>query len=308
MRSALLGWFVVLFALVVTPALAGPREKAQVRTLVLSEHPDDAAHRIHVSGQIVTVLRFEQPCDPLKTKLLGWEGRFEPLVVAEKRVVIEPLRALGPDESVPLLVTLADGTAMSFLLRPPFAEEGGWTDQQVDVFKDRESYRSLVSVLTDTLRAKNELEQENARLREEETSADHALAALLASGAGAQTPFRLFKSWSAVDADSELSMKLYSGKGKAAVTIAVKNQSEDRPWRVVRAKLSSLKSQEPRTVAVRSEHALLKAGQSGTFAFVVDRSAFLDAKGHLETLMLEIYRYDGLRHGYVVLDPRLVRE
>ncbi|RKH06347.1 DUF2381 family protein [Corallococcus carmarthensis] len=307
MRNALPGWFVVLFTLVATPALAGPREKAQVRTLVLSEHPDDAAHRIHVAGQIVTVLRFEQPCDPLKTKLLGWEGRFEPLVVEGKRVVVEPLRALAADESIPLLVTLADGTELSFLLRPP-VEEWGRADQQVDVFKDRESYQALVSVLARTLKAKNALEEENARLREEETSADHALASLLVSGAEAQTPFRLIKSWEAVDADSELSMKLYSGKGKAAVTIAVRNQSEDRPWRTVRAKLSSLKSQDPRTVAVRSEHALLTAGQSGTFAFVVDRSAFLDAKGHLETLMLEIYRYDGLRHGYVVLDPRLVRE
>ncbi|NOK16367.1 DUF2381 family protein [Corallococcus carmarthensis] len=307
MRNALPGWFVVLVALVATPALAGPREKAQIRTLVLSEHPDDAAHRIHVAGQIVTVLRFEQPCDPLKTKLLGWEGRFEPLVVAGKRVVIEPFRALAPDESVPLLVTLADGTELSFLLRPP-VEEWGWTDQQVDVFKDRESYQAVVSSLSRALKAKNALEEENERLRQEETSADHALAALLVSGARAQTPFRVIKSWGAVEADSELSMRLYSGKGKAAVTIAVRNQSEDRPWRMVRAKLFSLKSHEPRTVAVRSEHASLSPGQSGTFAFVVDRSAFLDAEGQLETLMLEFYRHDGLRQGYVVLDPRLVRE
>ncbi|WP_244982251.1 DUF2381 family protein [Corallococcus exercitus] len=296
-----------MLVLAAAPALAGPREKAQVRTLVLSEHPDDAAHRLYVAGQIVTVLRFEQPCDPLKTRLLGWEGRFEPLVVEGKRVVIEPLRALAADESVSLLVTLADGTELSFLLRPP-EEEWSRADQQVDVFKDRESYAALVSVLARTLKAKNALEEENARLREEETSADHALAALLVSGAEAQTPFRLIKSWEAVEAGSKLSLKLYSGKGKAAVSIAVRNQSEDRPWRTVRAKLSSLKNQEPRTVAVRSEHALLTAGQSGTFAFVVDRSAFLDAKGHLETLVLEIYRYDDLRQGYVVLDPRLVRE
>ncbi|RKG66543.1 DUF2381 family protein [Corallococcus exercitus] len=307
MPRTLPGWFVALLVLAAAPALAGPREKAQVRTLVLSEHPDDAAHRLYVAGQIVTVLRFEQPCDPLKTRLLGWEGRFEPLVVEGKRVVIEPLRALAADESVSLLVTLADGTELSFLLRPP-EEEWSRADQQVDVFKDRESYAALVSVLARTLKAKNALEEENARLREEETSADHALAALLVSGAEVQTPFRLIKSWEAVEADSMLSMRLYSGKGKAAVTIAVRNQSEERPWRTVRAKLSSLKSQEPRTVAVRSEHALLTAGQSGTFAFVVDRSAFLDAKGHLETLVLEIYRYDDLRQGYVVLDPRLVRE
>ncbi|NRD48830.1 DUF2381 family protein [Corallococcus exiguus] len=308
MPNALPGWFVALFFLVATPALAGPRERAQVRTLVLSEHPDDAAHRIHVTGQIVTVLRFEQPCDPLKTKLLGWEGRFEPLVVAGKRVVIEPLRALGPDESVPLLVTLADGTAMSFLLRPPFTEEGGWTDQQVDVFKDRESYQSLVSVLTRTLKAKNELEEENARLREEETSADHALAALLVSGAGAQTPFKRHHTWRGYDVDAQLSMTVYSGKGKAAVMLRVTNQSESRTWRLSQTKLFASSSRAPKTVALRAERESIAVGQTGAIAFVVDRSAFLDPEGKFEELALEVYQHDGRLQAAVLLDPQLVRE
>ncbi|WP_338262588.1 DUF2381 family protein [Corallococcus caeni] len=307
MRHALPGWFVALFILVAAPAMAGPRERAQVRTLVLSEHPDDAAHRLYVAGQIVTVLRFEQPCDPLKTKLLGWEGRFEPLLVAGKRVVIEPLRALAPDESVPLLVTLADGTALSFLLRPP-VEESGRADQQVDVYKDRESYQALVSVLTRTLRAKNALEEENARLREEETSADHALAALLVAGAGAQTPFKRQHTWRGYDVDAQLSMTVYSGKGKAAVMLSVTNQSESRTWRLSQTKLFASSNRAPRTVAIRAERESIAMGQTGAIAFVVDRSAFLNPEGRFEELALEIYQHDGRLMAAVLLDPQLVRE
>jgi hypothetical protein len=48
-----------------------------------------------VSGQVATVLRFEKDVDPAKTKLLRSEGRFEPLLVGSKKVVIEPLRDLN---------------------------------------------------------------------------------------------------------------------------------------------------------------------------------------------------------------------
>jgi hypothetical protein len=57
---------------------------------------------------VTSVLRFEQDVNPAKTKLLGWEGRFEPLLVGSKKVVLEPLHDLGNDERVPLLVTLND--------------------------------------------------------------------------------------------------------------------------------------------------------------------------------------------------------
>jgi len=72
----------------------------------------------------VTVLRFEQPCDPNKTKILGWEGRFEPLACVGKKVILEPLKDLASDEGVHLLVTLADETVIPFLLRPPLREDG----------------------------------------------------------------------------------------------------------------------------------------------------------------------------------------
>jgi hypothetical protein len=107
-------FFLVLIAAV---ASAQGRDRANVRTLLLSEHPDDATHRVYVKGQVVTVLQFEQPCNRAGTKLLGWEGRFEPVVVAGRRVLLYPLRDLAEDEAVPLLVTLVDGMEVPFLLR-----------------------------------------------------------------------------------------------------------------------------------------------------------------------------------------------
>ena len=164
---------------------------ANVRTLLLSEHPDDATHRVYVKGQVVTVLQFEQPCDPARTRLLGWEGRFEPVGVVGRRVVLNPLRDLAEDEAIPLLVTLADGGEVPFLLRPVNPEERRRPDQQVNVFKDRESYSAMASALNDALKEKQALKQQVERYRQEETSEDHALAALLASGAVKQTPFKV---------------------------------------------------------------------------------------------------------------------
>jgi hypothetical protein len=72
----------LLLVFVASVALArGPDDKLVIRTLKLSEHPSHSTSRVYVTGQVVTVLRFDQEVDPAKTKFLGgWEGRFEPLL------------------------------------------------------------------------------------------------------------------------------------------------------------------------------------------------------------------------------------
>jgi hypothetical protein len=39
-------------------------------------------------------------------------------------------------------------------------------------------------------------------------------------------------------------------------------------------------------------------------AFVADKSAFMEG-GEVTTLLLEVYRYDGLRQAFVELEPQL---
>jgi hypothetical protein len=146
---------------------------------MISDHPGMSTSSVYVSGQIATVLHFEKDVDPTKTKLLGWEGRFEPLLVGSKMVVIMPIRDLNRDEVIPLLVTLVDGTEIPFIVKPQSLEKWGWTDHQVNVFKDREGYNAVLSSLNDSLKRERELSEENERFKKEENSVDHAYATLL---------------------------------------------------------------------------------------------------------------------------------
>jgi uncharacterized protein (TIGR02268 family) len=294
--------FVVLVA---SAALAGEREKCALRTVLLSEHPERDTHRVYMKGQVVTTLRFEALVDPGKTKMLGWEGRLEPLAVVRNKVILEPLHDLNDDEAIPMIVTLMDGTEVPFLLRPPRHKDGGWTDQQVDVFKNRESYAAMHATLLDALKKNATLTSENERFRKEETSEDHALAALMASGALEQTPFTAKETFSGKDKDSDVRATVFRGKDKVAVIFKVKNLHAENPWSVQRVQLSTLPDGKERSVAVRSSIREIPPGGAGVVAIVADGSAFMD-EGVLKDLYLEVYRQDGRLQAYVALDHRLI--
>lgn len=295
----------LLCVLVASVADASEREKNVVRALMLSEHPDEATHRVYVKGQVVTTLRFEQAVDAGKTKLLGWEGRLEPLSVVRNKVILEPLHDLNDEEGIPLVVTLVDGTEVPFLLRPPGWQQQDRPDQQVDVFKDREGHAAMHAALRRALEENGTLTEENQRYREEATSEDHALAALLVTGAVAQTPFLIASRINGEDGDTRLKAALFRGKGKAAVVVTIKNLSQKQAWSMKSARLLSVSSGRESTLAVRSTRPSIAPGESGVVAFVADRSAFLE-DGKLTSVFLEFYRQDGLRQAVVQLDPELV--
>jgi uncharacterized protein (TIGR02268 family) len=307
MRNLLPTQSVLLLLLTASAALARDDQGLAVRTLVLLEHPRDATHRIYVTGQVVTVLRFEQLVDPARTRLLGWEGRFEPLGVDGRKVLLEPLRDLASDEGVPLLVTLKDGMEVPFLVRPAAADEGRKPDQQVNVFKDEERYEAVLSALNSTRQEARALREENERLRKEETSEDHALASLLAAGAVSQTPFTFVDAISGEDEDTKTEISLFRGKGKAAAVFKVKNLQARKPWSVQRIRVTTSATGIERAAAFRANAPLFAPGTSGVFAVVLDSSAFMDA-GQVSSLFLEVYRHDGLRTAYVTLDRSLLGE
>ncbi|MFE8599336.1 DUF2381 family protein [Archangium violaceum] len=284
---------------------SGERGKLSVRPILLSEHPDDATHRVYVKGQVVTTLRFEQPVDPVKTKMLGWEGRLEPLAVVRNKVLLEPIHDLDDDEAIPVVVTLVDGTEVPFLLRPPGRKRWSWTDQQIDVFKNRESHAAMHSALIDALKKNDALTEENQRYRKEETSEDHALAALLASGALAQTPFKVVERFFGKDADAEVDVQVLQGKVKAAVVFKIKNLAPEQPWSMKSARLVTLDKGHERAVAFRATVREIMPGGSGVVAFVVDDDAFME-DGKLTRLSLEVYRHDGMRQAFIQLDPALI--
>jgi uncharacterized protein (TIGR02268 family) len=300
-------WAVLLLVLVASVAVAGGHLPVE-RTLILSEHPRDEAPRVYVGGRVATVLRFEQPCDSARTKMLGWESRFEPLGVTGKMVVLYPLRDLKPEDRLMLRVTLADGTEVPFTVTAnpqTFADRE--VDQQVNVFRDREGYDAVLSSLNDALKRERALEEENARYRKEEHSVDHALAALLMKGAERMTPFNMAQKWVRKDGDVAMEVRVFSGKAKAAVVVQISNHGPDAPWGFSQARLSTTSSRESRPFALRMDRSVVGPGASGTFAFVADRSAFSSQKG-LVDLHLEIFRHDGLQQAVVVLERRLLRE
>ncbi|AEI67832.1 hypothetical protein LILAB_29755 [Corallococcus macrosporus] len=279
------------------------------RSILLSEHPANGPHSVYVKGQVITTLRFEQPVNPSKTKVIGWEGRLEPLTVVHNKVILEPIRDLHRDDGLPLVVTLADGTEVPFLVRPPWLKkENDWApllDQQIDVFKNQDSYASMHAALADALAKNNALTEENDRYRKEETSEDHALAALLASGAIAQTPFNVADRFNGNDGDTEISAQVYRGKGKAAVVLRVKNLNPEHSWSVQRVRLVTMNGGRDRPVAVRATLREITPGGSGVLAIVADGGAFVE-EGALTSLWLEVYRHDGLRQAFVELDPSLI--
>jgi len=69
-----------------------------------------------------------------------------------------------------LVVTLADGTEVPYLVRPPGSKrDNDWApiiDQQIDAFEDGESYPAMYTSLMDALAQNEVLSEENERYRQ----------------------------------------------------------------------------------------------------------------------------------------------
>jgi hypothetical protein len=93
MRNFLPPQSALFLVLVASVAVAQERQPIS-RNLYLWDHPKDEVRPVYVAGDMATVLRFKQPCDRERTKMLGWEGRFEPVECAGTSVLI--ITAQGP--------------------------------------------------------------------------------------------------------------------------------------------------------------------------------------------------------------------
>jgi uncharacterized protein (TIGR02268 family) len=310
MRNLLLRLSTLL--LVLMASVAGAKErKPNERNLYLSDHPSSEAPEVYVVGGIVTVLRLEQPCDEARTRMLAWEGRFEPVECAGKRVLLEPLHDLKPEDRLMLLVTLADGTELPFTVTSRQESPSDRTgDQQVNVFRDHEAPKAVLATLYDSLGRERKLREEVERFRQED-SADHALATLLVKGAEKMTQFRprlakLFKSPEGVE--FHISVLTSKNRDKAAVLFTVTNNCPNAPWSLMEARLVTEEGHEHRPFALRASRVQWgPKGDTGQIAVVMDANAF-NSKAGPERLVLELFREgDGLRQVYVQLDPRLLR-
>ncbi|HLM43055.1 MAG TPA: DUF2381 family protein [Myxococcaceae bacterium] len=302
----------LLVSLLASVAVARDREP-RVRNVYLRDNPKNQAQRVYVTGEVVTVLRFQRPCDPARTKMLGWEGRFEPVECAGKRVLVEPLQNLEPEDRFLLLVTLEDGKELPFTVTAIGKEEWKLPDQQVNVFLDPSSPAALRKRLDDTLARERILEEANWRHWEENT-ADHALAKLVKKGAINLTQLRARRHWFFKKEGVDMDATFLTGEGKAAVLFQLTNRDPSKPWSLAEVRLRTTRPGEKapilfgeaRPFALQKDWEELAPGASGTFAVVVDKSAFTSQEGPCN-LTVELYRHDGLLVGHVVLDRRFVR-
>jgi uncharacterized protein (TIGR02268 family) len=302
--------------LVLVASVAGARGRdVNVRSAYIHGRPDERVDRLYVTPEVATVLRFQQPCVAAGTKMLGWEGRFEPVGCTGKSVVIVPLLPLESEDRFLLVVRLADGSELPFTLLGATRKEGQWPDQQVNVFIEPETHEELQDQLKNARAREDKLLGDVHRLYREDTT-DHALAKLLASGAIKQTPFKEQKQRLIKGEGEETLVRVYSGKGKAAVLFTVTNRDPAKLWSLLEARLVTIRPGEDpepyvfgdkKPFALRADRDELAPGESGNVAIVVDRSAFKTETGYAN-LILEIYRKDGWRQAYVLLDQRLARE
>ncbi|WP_164011065.1 DUF2381 family protein [Pyxidicoccus trucidator] len=302
MLQSLAGWSLLLLVLLASSAQAQDR-KSIIRNVLLPDAPEEVANPVHVAGGIASVLRFEQPVDPEKTRLLGWEGRFEPLVAQGRSVLLVPLHDLTAEDRFLLLVTLKDGTQLPFTVTA-LAKQ---VDHQVNVAPDDGALASVRAQLSDALLREQHHKLDAERYRQEKNSVDHSLAALLVSGASGQTPFRR-RQKQRLDCDgAEVEVGWFEGKGKAAVVFNVRNRDSRKPWRLGTARLSTAETREARPFALRMDQEEIAPGASGAFAIVADKRAF-ESKQGIQQLVLEFFRPDGVGQFQVVLDQRYARE
>ncbi|CAM3115661.1 DUF2381 family protein [Corallococcus sp. ZKHCc1 1396] len=274
-------------------------EAPRPRSIYLSMNPKDEATEIRVAGGVATTLRFPTASDPARTMLLGWEGRFEPLVIGGRTLVIVPLQNLAPDDRFLLRVTLLDGTEIPFTV----ASAKPWVDGQVDVYPNPEAPDAVRSALEEKRKEIKSLRAENLRQREEETSVEHALAALLARDEVRMTPFKEDHKWLLSDEAVEVEIAVLVPRGKvarqkAAVVFTVTNKDPVNPWKLQTARLTTWTSREPRPFALRTTHPTIAPGATGRIAVVTDLASF-DANRDGDRRVLEIFRDDGLRQAYV---------
>lgn len=257
------------------------------------EQPDQPVQTIHVAGEVATNLMLPSEVDPAQTKLVGGEGRFEPLMISGRSVVVVPLRDLAFDEGFSLIVKLKDGAAIPLNLRAPRRHES--TDGQVDIYLNQDETPAVRHALQLVRSRVEELAAENERHVQEELSVDHALAALLARDKSELTPFTMAGHKLLQGSDVDLKVVTFRPRnrkvnlGKAAVAFSVTNKDPKKPWELDEVRLVSATTGDMKAFASRASSPSIGPGETGMVAVVMDMDAF-GTGPESDHLILELWR------------------
>jgi uncharacterized protein (TIGR02268 family) len=214
---------------------------------------------IHVAPHRVTTLRFQVPVDPLGTWIQGGEGRFEPLLAGDVKVVITPVRELAAADRVSLVVVLEDGTEWPFTL----VAARGEVDSQVDVFTVPESPEYLRALLAQHRHEGQRLRAELQRCQQEESSVEHLLAGMLAANAQELTSLRASHTEPLGLADWKVGFRRLKSKDRFIFAFTVTNLHPEKPWELGEVRFTHEASGESWPLAVRVSPPSIPPGQSG---------------------------------------------
>jgi len=255
--------------------------------------PGQPVQTVHVAAEVATNLMFPSEVNPALTKLIGGEGRFEPLMIAGRSVVVVPLRDLAASESFSLLVTLKDGTLIPLTLHGPGLRDN--TDGQVDVYLDKEDPAAVRQALVMARGRVQSLTAENERHEQEGVSAAHAIATLLAGGRSELTPFveaggpRVFH-----DDGADIKVVTFKPRregedpGLAAVVFRVTNKDPKVPWALDEVRLFAATNGDSKPFALRAAARIVEPGKTEAMAVVIDAKAF--GPERREHLVMEIWQ------------------
>ena len=230
--------------------------------------------------------------DPLSTRLLGGDDRFESLMIAGRAVVVMPLHDLAQGESFSLIVGLKTGLRIPLTLRRPNVHDP--TDGQVDVYLAKDEAPAVRRALELAQSRLTVLTAQNAQHVQQEGSVDYALAALLAQDRVDLTPFKVVGAKLLQDSDVNLQIVTFHPKkgaepGKGAVVFRISNKDAKASWELDEVRLMSALTGDMKPVAVRASAPSIGPGQTGAIAAVVDMKTFGPPE-HSDHLMLELWR------------------
>jgi len=248
------------------------------RYVSIRQEPTDRVPPVYVAGGVTTIIRLPYKLHTRGTGIGGGgEGRFE-LVRGDRKVFVTPTRELAKGERFPLLVTLADGTVIPLSLTSP--PEKLSADGEVQITKEPEKPDELRARLVVMTEKAMSFEARLFRALEEQRSAEHLLAGLLAGGNTALTSLIRVKDRHFVDgAGRSVLLETYASSPEAprvarqvAAHFVVTNTGAE-PVEFTSARALSSPGLEPVPAAFRTQPRVIPPGEDGFIAVVFDREA-----------------------------------
>lgn len=259
----------------------------------LKDQPGQPVQTVHIAAEVATDLMFPREVNPSLTRLIGGDGRFEPLMVAGRSVVIVPLRDLALSESFSLIVTLKDGMVIPFTLHAPGLRDS--SDGQVDVYLDQEAPAAVRRALVQARGRLEALTAQNERYEQESASVAHAIAALLAGGRSELTPFTEAGGPRVLHDDgADIRVVTFKPRreeddpGMAVVVFRVTNKDPKVAWALDEVRLTSATSGDAKPFAFRAAARVVEPGKTEAMAVVIDAKAF--GPDRSEHLVMEIWQ------------------